>query len=113
VKHFLAIYLGSPENPGKKPVIDKATQAAGMQAWIAWGERYAAAIVDQGTPIGRTKRVDAQGVSDTRNLIAAYAIVQAESHEAAAKMFEGHPHFAIFPGDAVEVMECLPMPELE
>ena len=41
-----------------------------------------------------------------------YVIVQAESHEAAAKMFENHPHFSIFPGDSVEIMECLPLPQM-
>jgi hypothetical protein len=25
-------------------------------------------------------------------------------------MFENHPHFAIFPGEAVEVMPVLPIP---
>lgn len=30
--------------------------------------------------------------------------------EVVAKLFEGHPHFSIFPGEAVEVMECLPVP---
>jgi hypothetical protein len=39
-----------------------------------------------------------------------YVIVRAESHEAAAKLFENHPHFSIFPGDSVEIMECLPFP---
>lgn len=38
-------------------------------------------------------------------------IVEADSHEAAARMFENHPHFSIFPGDSVEIMECLPMPQ--
>jgi hypothetical protein len=38
-------------------------------------------------------------------------VVQVESHEAAAKLFEKHPHFTLFPGDSVEIMECLPMPE--
>jgi hypothetical protein len=33
-----------------------------------------------------------------------------EERRAAAKLFEGHPHFTIFPGDGVEVMECLPIP---
>ena len=69
-----------------------------------------AAIVEQGGPLGKTKRVDAQGISDTRNSMSGYVVVQAESHEAAAKMFEEHPHFTIFPGDAVEIMECLPIP---
>jgi hypothetical protein len=39
-----------------------------------------------------------------------YVVVRSESNEAAAKMFEKHPHFAIFPGDSVEIMECLPIP---
>ena len=36
--------------------------------------------------------------------------VRADSHEAAAKMFEKHPHFMIFPGDRVEVMPVMPIP---
>jgi ribosomal protein S17 len=35
----------------------------------------------------------------------------AESREEAAHMFENQPHFTIFPGDAVEIMECLPIPD--
>ncbi len=35
---------------------------------------------------------------------------EAESHEAAAKLFLSHPHFSIFPGDSIEIMECLPIP---
>jgi hypothetical protein len=49
-------------------------------------------------------------VSDIKNSMTGYVVVQAESHEAAAGMFKNHPHFAIFPGDSVEIMECLPMP---
>ena len=44
--------------------------------------------------------------------LAGYTIVEAESQEAAARLFLNHPHFMIFPGDGVEVMECLPMPEM-
>lgn len=28
-----------------------------------------------------------------------------------AAMFVNHPHFTLFPGDAVEIMECLPIPQ--
>jgi hypothetical protein len=42
--------------------------------------------------------------------LAGFTIVQAESHEAAAKLFEGHPHFTIMPGEGVEVMEIMPIP---
>lgn len=44
------------------------------------------------------------------NMLSAFTVVRADSHEAAAKMFEDHPHFAIFPGDAVEIMSVLPIP---
>jgi hypothetical protein len=69
-----------------------------------------ASVVVQGGPLGKTKRTDAQGVSNIKNSMVGYVVVQAESHEAAAKMFENHPHFTIFPGEAVEIMECLPIP---
>jgi len=44
------------------------------------------------------------------NEMGAFTVVRAESHEAAAKMFENHPHFSIFPGEAVEIMPVLPIP---
>ena len=50
------------------------------------------------------------GITDIKNMTAGYTAVRAESHEDAAKLFVAHPHFAIFPGDSVEVMECLPIP---
>jgi hypothetical protein len=37
-------------------------------------------------------------------------IVETASQEDAAKMFENHPHFAIFPGDGVDVMPVMPIP---
>jgi hypothetical protein len=49
-------------------------------------------------------------VQDTSNHLSAFTLVLAESHEAAAKLFVNHPHFAIFPGDSVEIMPVLPIP---
>lgn len=118
MKTFLAIYLGSPDSEAMKAwnALDKATQDArsreAMAAWGAWGERNAASIVDNGPPLGKTKRVDGTGVSDVRNDMTGYAIVRAETHGDAARLFLGHPHFSIFPGSGVEVMEILPMPQM-
>ena len=49
-------------------------------------------------------------INDIKNVMAGYVVVKAESHEAAAKLFENHAHFTHFPGDSVEIMEVLPMP---
>ncbi len=115
MKRFVAVYTGSAAAAEKWSQLGaeerKARESAGMEAWGKWVSKHQAAIVDNGSPLGKTKRVSAQGVADFRNNIGAYVVVEAESHEAAAKMFEGHPHFTIFPGDAVEVMECLPLPK--
>ncbi|HEY2248032.1 MAG TPA: hypothetical protein VGH70_11350, partial [Bradyrhizobium sp.] len=89
---------------------DAATIQKGMAAWGQWMADHAADTVEVGGPLGVTKKVSNAGVADTHNAVAGYIVVRAESHEAAAKMFEGHPHFAIFPGEAIEIMPVLPIP---
>ncbi|MDB4977199.1 MAG: hypothetical protein JWN48_5540 [Myxococcaceae bacterium] len=116
MKNFLAVYIGTEsalERSRWNSLGDderKARERAGIDAWIAWDRKHAAAIVVKGSPLGKTKRAAPEGLSDIKNVMSAYVVVQAESHEAAAKLFEGHPHFTIFPGDSVEIMECLPVP---
>ncbi len=116
MKNYIAIFFGSKTGNAAKawdaltPVARTAREQAGMKAWAQWSETHARAIVAGGGPLGKTKLVNKDGISDTQNEICAYSIVQAESHAAAAKMFENHPHFAIFPGDSIEVLEQLPIP---
>jgi hypothetical protein len=116
MKKFLAIYLGTASSfeESEWHKMDEAKrrqlESSGIKAWGAWMMANQAAIVEQGSPLGKTKRTAAQGVSDTKNRLTGYVVVQAESHEAAAGMFKNHPHFTIFPGDSVEIMECLPIP---
>lgn len=108
MKQFLGVYMGQAEPTGERP--DQATMARGIAAWHKWMTDNAAAVVTAGGPLGKTKKIGPGGIADIRNRMTGYIIVQAETHEAAAKLFEGHPHFTIFPGDSVEVMECLPIP---
>ena len=114
MKTFLAVYIGSAlETAGWSSLNEEERQEkqqAGMQAWGEWVAANRSSIVDIGTPLGKTKRISKQGIADFKNTMTAYAIVQADSHETAAKLFSNHPHFMIFPGESVEVMECLPMP---
>jgi hypothetical protein len=109
MKTFLALYLGEPSN-GPPPDLSQETINEGMAAWGGWMSKHAADVVYAGGPVGKTKQASKSGLSDTRNRVGGFVIVQAESHDAAVKMFEGHPHFSIFPGESVEVMEVLPIP---
>lgn len=114
MKKFLAIYIGTADAFKKWNDLSeserKQREQAGMKAWGDWMTQHQQAIVVEGGPLGKTKRIGSAGVSDIKNNMTGYVVVEAESHEAAARMFENHPHFAIFPGDSVEVMECTSIP---
>jgi hypothetical protein len=113
---FLAVFLGSKTSPRRTawnalPESERhAKQQEGIAAWKAWAEKHQASIVGMGGPLGKTKKVTQHGIEDTSNEMGAYMVVRADSHEAAARLFENHPHFTIFPGEAVEVMPVLPIP---
>lgn len=116
MKKFMAVYTGTPGSfdkwQQKFPDAEarKAEEKRGMEAWTQWVEAHKKSIVEDGGPLGKTKAISAAGIQDARNNLAAYTVVQAESHEAAAKMFLDHPHFTMFPGESVEIMEILPVP---
>ena len=113
---FLAIFLASKTSPRMKAWNSLSKEARltkmqeGIAAWKAWTDKHHAAIVGMGGPLGKTKKVSERGIEEATNLMSAYTIVRADSHDAAAKLFENHPHFTIFPGDSVEVMPVLPIP---
>jgi hypothetical protein len=113
---YLAVFLGSKTSPkmmawNALPEADRrAKERQGMAAWKEWANKHQGAIVAMGGPLGKTKKITQSGIGDVSNEMGAFTVVRAESHEAAAKLFEDHPHFAIFPGESVEVMPVLPIP---
>jgi len=114
---YLAVFLGSKSSPRRAawdalPESERrAKERAGIAAWKSWVEKHQGSIVGMGGPLGKTKSVSGLGVADTHNAMSGFTIVRAASHEAAARLFADHPHFAIFPGDAVEIMPVLPIPD--
>lgn len=113
---YLATFHGSKSSP-RRAAWDKLSEGdrhtkerEGIAAWKAWVEKNQGAIVTMGGPLGKTKKVTHRGIEDTSNELGAFTVVRAESHEQAAKLFEKHPHFTIFPGDSVEIMPVLPIP---
>lgn len=75
-----------------------------MNDWNVWMEEHKDSIVDKGLPLGKTKRVTAEGVTDTKNDLNWYMVVQAESQDAAAQLFVGHPHLVQIPSSYAEIM---------
>jgi hypothetical protein len=113
---FLAVFLGSKTSAkmaawNALPEAERRSkEQQGIAAWKAWVEKHQASLVELGGPLGKTKRVDSGGIADISNELGAFTVVRAASHEAAAKLFENHPHFTIFPGERIEIMPVLPIP---
>ena len=111
MKKFLVLYMAKTADFEK--MMKNATpdqQKKGMEAWMKWMGDHKASLVDGGAPLGKSKRVNAKGASDTKNDVGGYSIVQAESAEAATKMFgRDHPHFQM-PGAWIDVVEIMPVP---
>jgi hypothetical protein len=113
---YLAVFVGSKSSPQMQkwmalPEAERKTkEKQGIAAWKSWVDKNQSAIVEMGGPLGKTKKVSARGTEDISNELGGYTVVRADSPEAAAKLFEKHPHFTSFPGEAVEIMPVLPIP---
>ena len=111
MKKFMTIYMASGADFER--MMRNSTQeqrSKGMEAWMKWMNENKASILEGGAPLGKTKRADTTGILDTKNNIGGYSIVQAETHDAAAKLFgKDHPHLQM-PGAWVEIIEIMPLP---
>jgi hypothetical protein len=112
MKKFLVTYLAPASvieawqktDPDKR----KAAEAKMQGDWRRWMGDHTNVFVDKGAGVGKTKVVTSRGISDTKNDIMLYCIVESESQEATAKMFEDHPHLGI-PESSIEIMEIHPL----
>jgi hypothetical protein len=98
MKKFLVLYRSSVSAADQMAAATPEQAEAGMAAWMEWANRNRDAIVELGSPLG--------GDTD----ISGYSIVQAESRDAAAELFEDHPHLRMPGGSSIELLEFLPLP---
>jgi hypothetical protein len=86
----------SPEEGGKQ-----------MEKWQAWVDGLGDAVVNPGTPLGKSRIVSSDGVSDDGgpNSLTGYSIVKADSMDAALEMAKACPFLDIGTIEVAEVME--------
>jgi hypothetical protein len=109
MKKFMALYMAPAEAVAEMMKATPEQMKQGMDAWMAWGDKFKDSIVEMGSPLGKTMKVDTKGMSAMKNDITGYSIVEAESEDDAAEVFEDHPHLSM-PGAHIEVIEFFPMP---
>jgi hypothetical protein len=114
MKKFMVLYMASGlEFERMRQNSTPEQRKKGMDAWMKWMNANKTSIVEGGAPLGKTKRVDSNGVSNTKNEIGGYSVVQAKSHDAATKIFgKDHPNLKM-PGAWIEIIEVMPLPGME
>jgi hypothetical protein len=87
--------------------------AAGVQLWVDWAQKIGPALVDPGKPLGNAMRVTTAGVAATDSRIIGMSILQAETMDQAVAMVEDHHHLAWAEDCEIDVLEEMPIPELQ
>ncbi len=107
MKYFNALYMMPVEGLTawmSLPEEERKAQEEELKGkWDMWLKEHSTAIKNT-ISLGKTKRVSTNGIEDTKNGLMLSSYVEAESLEAAAEIFKGHPHLEI-PGATIEVME--------
>ena len=112
MKKFLVLYrapIASFDKMMKETTPEQAK--AGMDAWMAWGQKAGPSIVDMGAPLGKAMKVTPTSAEQIRNDLGGFSILQAESKEALAESLKksNHPHF-MMPDGFIEIVEMMAMP---
>ena len=108
LKKFLALYLIPTDVMADwaktDPAIRKPAEEKMQAEWGRWMAQHSS-MITLTQAAGKTKSITAAaGVGDIKNDIILYSIVEAETHDAAARIFVNHPHLTI-PQSSIQVME--------
>ncbi len=100
---FMLSYHGGkmPESPEEG--------AEHMAKWKAWADGLGEALVNRGTPLGESRTVSSDGVTEGggANPLMGYSILKADNIEAAVKMVEDSPHINF--GGTMVIAEMMKM----
>jgi len=93
---------------GKKPSSSEEG-AEHMAKWEAWADSLGDSLTNRGTPLGKSKTVSSNGVTDGGgvNPLMGYSILKAVNIDAAVKMVEDSPHIDF--GGTMVVAEMMEM----
>lgn len=101
-KYILAYHGGKkPESPEEG--------AEHMAKWEAWADGLGDSLINRGTPLGKSKTVNSNGVTDGGGAdpLMGYSVLEAENIDDAVKMVEGSPHINF--GGTMVVAEMMEM----
>jgi hypothetical protein len=103
---FLVLYRSTMSNRDQMMKVSPEQRKPIMEAWASWAAKSGPALIDVGAPLGDSTHI--RGAAGP-GFLGGYSMVQAESSEAARRLFDGHPHLGA-PGASIELIEVMSMP---
>ena len=95
-----------------KPEAERKAVEDTMKAeWGVWMQANKS-MIKETAGAGKTKRVSKEGAVDVANDVMLYSIVEGESAESVAALFQSHPHLGI-PGSWIDVMPANSLPGMD
>jgi hypothetical protein len=105
---YMVLYRSSVDATEQMSSSTPEQAQEGMAMWMKWFEKTGPALIDFGSPVGKSETVGS-GKADTGLPIGGFSVVEADTPAAAKKLLDDHPHLQM-PGAVIEVLEYLPMP---
>ncbi|HLH96565.1 MAG TPA: hypothetical protein VKW08_15745 [Xanthobacteraceae bacterium] len=79
---FLAVFLGGKSSERFKawmalPEAERrAKEQEGIAAWKAWMQKHNGSVLEVGGPLGKTKAITRDGITDISNAMGAFVVVR-------------------------------------
>lgn len=96
--NFIIIYHAPTKEFGS-PEEGKAHQGK----WMDWIQELGDAMVNPGTPLGKSMMVSSEGVSETDSGLTGYTVVEAADLDAAVEIAKGCPYLDMGPVEVAEM----------
>ena len=111
MKKYIVTYHAPKEALMASAQASPEEMAKGMEPWMQWAAKCGSKLVDMGTPLGMSKKLNPDGsAEDSSREICGYSILEAESMEDAHKLMDGHPHLNWTAECSIEIHEAMPLP---
>src|SRR5689334_22873136 len=102
-----------------KSVAERFAQATpqeaqqGLQLWIDWQKKIGTGLVDAGKPLGNAMKVTKTQVVQSDTKVIGMSILQADTMNEALEMVKNHHHLYWAEDCEIDVIEEMPIPELQ
>ena len=106
---FMVLYRSSVDATEQMASASPEQAQEAMSLWMKWAEKAGPALVDLGSPLGKSQLTPSGAAGDAGTPIGGFSILEADSAGAIEGLLDDHPHLHA-PGAVIEVLEYLPIP---